>query len=186
MKRLLIILLAVLFIGLFAGVTYSIFSDTESINNNVIEAGEVDIVLQALTSGVIDKPLDVSNLIPTQWTDYARAEIYNEDYSSDVRVFMYIDNVVGDLCDYTNLQVTTGAIGTDVSERGNDVFDGALLDLEGTTNKVEVTGYVATYLSPLETIAIQQRAQIDESAGNDMQAETCTWDEVFVAETPVL
>lgn len=167
------------------GYTYSVFSDTESIKDNTLESATVDITLQALTSGVIEKPINVTNLVPTQWTDWARAEIYNEDYSTDVRVFMYLDNLSGILCDEVNLQVTTGAIGSDLAERGTDIYLGAILDLEGESNKVEVTSYTSQYLSTLETMAIQQRAQIDENASNNVQGESCVWDEIFVAETPV-
>jgi len=184
LKRFLTILLGLILIITGVAYTYSVFSDTEKISNNNLNAATVDIVLQALTTGVIDKPLNVSNLVPTQWTDWARAEIYNEDYSTKVRVFMYLENTDGLLCDETNLQVTTGVLGSDLTERGTDIYMGPLLDLDGESNKIEVTGFGLDYLVPASKMAIQQKAQIDNNASNDVQGESCTWNEVFVAETP--
>ncbi|NCT55627.1 hypothetical protein GW755_02150 [bacterium] len=185
MKKYLTLTIGFIIVLLGVGYTYSVFSDTERIDNNTLSSATVDITLQALTSGIIEKPVNVSNLVPTQWTDWARAEIYNEDYSTSVRVFMYLENTSGLLCDEVNLQVTTGVLGTNTAERGTDIYLGPIVDLEGVSNKVEVTSYVSQYLGITETMAIQQRAQIDENATNDVQGETCTWDEVFVAETPV-
>jgi hypothetical protein len=100
-------------------------------------------------------------------------------------MYMHVDNVTGAACDKINLQVTTGHAGSDAGERARDVHNAALLNIQGAGNRVEVTGIppFAT-IGPNWTQVIQQRAQLDTSADDTYQNKTCTWDEVFVAETP--
>lgn len=163
------------------GGTFAVFSDTGEIAGNTISTAKVNIDIRALNSGKISKPLNVTGLVPGQWTKWGRAEIYNESDSTTVKYYMYVKNVSGAACNKVNLRVTTGYAGGD--ERARDVYNGTLTGLQGTGNRKELTGN-----PPFETVlpnwtqVIQQTAQLDSSAGNSYQNTSCTWDEVFVAE----
>lgn len=169
---------------LVAGSTSAVFSDSEEIEGNTLSTAQVDIDLRALSSGEIDKPLDVDGLVPGQWTDWARAEIYNTTPSTPVKLWFYVKDVEGLACSKINLNVTTGHAGGD--ERAHDVFDGPLFDALGVENKAEITGYIFDPTLPANTTAvIQQHAQLDEEADDSLQNTHCSWTEVFVAETPL-
>ena len=185
MKKILLSLLTIVAVGAsVSAATQAIFSDTGEIAGNTISTARVNIDIRGLASGEIPKPFDVVGLVPGQWTDWARAEIYNESDSTTVKYYMYVDNVTGGACAKTNLRVTTGHAGSDVNERARDVYNGLINALAGVGNRVEVTGSppFATVL-PNWTQVIQQRAQLDDSAGNAYQNTSCTWDEIFVAES---
>lgn len=165
------------------GTTYAVFSDTESIDGNTLSAATVDIDLRALDSGTIEKPLDLDNMLPGEWSEWARAEVYNTTPSTNVRVYMYADNLTGAACDMVNLDVRTGHASGD--ETAFTVYNGKLTDLQGSANRAEITGYIFTdpeYLPSNTTAVVQQRAELDSSADNSYQGTSCTWDEVFVAE----
>ena len=186
MKQVILSLVTILSVaGMVAGATTAVFSDTHSILGNTVGTAKVVFDIRALNSGQISKPLNVTGLVPTQWTGWGRAELYNHSDSTAVRMYMHVDNVTGAACDKINLQVTTGHAGSDAGERARDVHNAALLNIQGAGNRVEVTGIppFAT-IGPNWTQVIQQRAQLDTSADDTYQNKTCTWDEVFVAETP--
>ncbi len=160
----------------------AVFSESEEILGNTVSAATVDIDLRSLNSGEISKPLNVSGLIPGQWTDWGRAVIYNKINSTDVKVFFYVKDVTGDACPKVNLQVTTGHAGG--NERAFDVYNGPINGVKGPGSRVEITGYIFPLLAPNISAVVQQHAQLDGSAGNSYMGTSCTWTEVFVAETP--
>lgn len=181
MKRLFTSLMVVsaLLTSMTAG-SLAVFSESESILGNSIATGVVDIDLRALSSGEIEKPISADHLVPGDWTDWARAEVYNTAGSEEVRVYFYVENRSGE-CGKTNLELYTGYAGGD--EMAFELYSGYLSGVAGPANRVEVTGPVWTTLEPNITAVVHQRAGLDESAGNGYMGTTCTWDEVFVAET---
>lgn len=170
--------------------TLAVFSDSSQILGNTISTAFVDIDARAeANSSTLPKPINELGLVPGEWTQWYRGVVFNKAESTNVRVYMYLNNVVGTACSKTNLVVTTGHAGSDVGERVNVLFNGNLSALTGTGNRVELTGYsnfpAPNYLPANNSLVIQQQAQLDISADNAQAGSSCTWDEVFVAETPV-
>lgn len=180
--RSLVVITAVL--AASGGATYSYFSASDSIFGNTISTAVVEFDVEGESStGALAKPLVASDLVPGQFTPWARAALKNESVFP-VRIYMYVDNLGGSLCPLTNLTVTTGESGSDASERSRVVYSGNILDMAGGAERVEVTGVPpGATLAGDATQHIQQRAQLDESAGNGAQDQKCTWEEFFVAES---
>lgn len=171
------------------GATLAVFTQSRSILGNTVSTARIDMDLRALSSGQIVKPINVSGLVPGSWTGWGRAEIYNTALSTPIKVYFYVDNVVGDACSKINFRLTTGHAGSDAGERGIDVYNGLISGVTGSGQRVEITGAGKIFnpTLPVNTTAvIQQRAQLDSSADNTYQNTTCTWDEIFIAETPSL
>ncbi len=165
--------------------TKAVFSDTGEVKGNTISAATVNIDFRSEPKGLLPKPLNVSGLVPTQFTGWARGVVYNAANSTPVKVYMYVENISGGACDKTRIEVYTGhAADGASSERGYLLYGGALNGLAGSEHRVEVTGHVFNLLNTNTSAVIQQRAQLDGSADNSYQNKSCTWDEVFVAETP--
>lgn len=179
MKSLVIIVAAVSVAG---GATYSFFSATDSIDGNTISTATVEIDAKGESGqGVMAKPIATNNLVPGQWTDWARGAIWNKS-TVPVRLYMYVDDLQGAACPLTNLKVTTGFAGGD--ERARIVYEGKLNDLAGSMKRVEVTGNPPFATIPSTwTQVVQQKAQLDNAADNGAQNQSCTWNEVFVAES---
>lgn len=188
MKKILISLITIVAVStLVVGATRAVFSGSTKFAGNTVGAAEVKIDARSEPMGLLPKPLNVKGLVPNQWTDWARGVIFNEQTSTDIRLYMYIANVSGEACDKINLKVYTGhaASGAD-SERGFLIYDGALNSFTGLGNRREITGFVFNPLMPPNNSAvIQQAAGLDALASDWYQGKSCTWDEVFVAETPV-
>lgn len=181
MKRIvlsLVIILAV--VGMATGATRALFSAQDEISGNTIASGSVDLVVHNFSG---NKPINTQNMVPGQWTDWGRAELYNTG-SLPVNVYMYVDNVSGGACDKTNLEVRTGWAGGD--EKVRQVYNGSLASLTGSANRVETTiDPPFDQLNSNWSQVIWQHAQLDGSADNAYQNTTCTWREVFVAENLV-
>lgn len=164
----------------------AVFDETERINDNTIAFGGdgVDIDLRGLTSGPMDKPIYAEDLMPGEWTDWARAVVYNTQESDNVRVFFYVEDLQGD-CGMTNFELWTGYALSDYSpdERDFLLYEGPLTGISGTENRVEITGPVYEYLEPNISAVVHQRAGLDVEAGNEFIGTYCEWDEVFVAES---
>ena len=181
MKKIILSMSALAFVGvLLAGGTYAAWSASATVEGNTISTGQLSLDLHGKTSGEIDKPINVSGLFPGDWTGWARLEIYNQS-SIPVKLYMYAENLSGDACEVTNLEVRTGYAGGD--EKVRLVYMGALEDIEGVGKRVEVTGYPPfEYMGANITQVIHQRAQLDDGAGDQYQNTSCMWDEVFVIE----
>lgn len=159
------------------GATQAVFSDTGYIVGNTIASGSVDLTVHNFSG---NKPINSKLLAPGEFTEWGRAELFNTG-SLPVRVYMYVDELAGNACGFTNLQVATGHAGGNETER--NIYNGALSGLEGEGKRVEVTGNPPFgVLNPNITQVIQQRAQLDPQADNSAQGESCAWREVFVAE----
>ncbi|HAV11559.1 MAG TPA: hypothetical protein DCX32_03370 [Candidatus Moranbacteria bacterium] len=165
------------------GITYAIFSDTDTITGNTVGTATVELDAKGeAASGIVSKPIVATNLVPGEYTDDFRGALHNQS-TVDVKLYMYLDNVVGDACDKINLTMTTGHAGGDEYARTilNNV---ALSSIDTPAERVEITG-----VPPFETAGpnitqvVRERAQLDPSADNTYQNKTCTWDEVFVAES---
>lgn len=184
-------LLVVATVVMVAGVTKAVFSDDDKFTGNTVSTATVRIDARSETGSNpvrLPKPLVVSGLVPTQWTSWARGVVYNEAGSTPVKVYMYVENLSGAACNKVNLQVYTGhaASGAD-SERSIVLYNGALNAFVGSANRIEMTGAGKIFnpTLPVNTsLVMQQKAQLDGSADNAYQGTSCTWDEVFVAETP--
>jgi hypothetical protein len=170
-------------VALVAGATYAVFRDRDTIPGHRISTARVHVNIDAVgeaRAGVAAKPLLAENIPVGQWSDWFRGAIHNRPDSGNVRLFMHVANVRGEACDRTRLHVTTGHAGTHAGERQFDVYRGSLLGIRGEANRREITGHVFTaprFLPSNTTAVIQQRAQITRGEG------TCTWDEVFTAES---
>ena len=171
------------------GATLAVFSEEGRVNGNSFSTATVNIDLRGLSSGAISKPMALTGMIPGAWSGWGRVEVYNESNSTPVKVFFYVENVSGVACDKVNLKLNTGhALGGDIaSETAIALYNGFLSGVTGTSNRVEVTG-PGTIFNPTlgvnMTAVVRQQVQLDNSADNSYQNTTCTWDEVFVAETP--
>jgi len=171
----------------------AVFSDEDNFSGNQINAALVNIDARSETGNNparLPKPIIANSLIPGQFSDWARGIIFNQADSTNVRVWMYAVNIDGYACPKVNLEVWTGhaADGAD-SERSYKIFDSNIFNLNGSSNRVEITNHVFTspnWLPANTSAVIQQRAGLDSSANNDFQSKSCTWDEIFVAETPEL
>jgi hypothetical protein len=179
-------------VAMVAGATKAVFSDSASFVGNTIATATVNISANSEpgTNPVrLPKPLNVTGLVPNQWTGWARGVVYNEGNSTNVRAYMYIDNPTGVACAMTNIQVWTGNANSGAdSERGFLLMNGPLSWYTGSGQRVEITGdsrvFVAPNYLPANTSAvIQQAAQLDPSASNSYQNTSCVWNEVFVAES---
>jgi hypothetical protein len=175
-------------IAVAAGATQAVFSDTDSFEGNTVSTAIVNIDARNEPMGNLPKPLNVSGLVPGEWTGWARGIVYNESNSTDVKVYMYVSNVNGVACDKVNLTVYTGhAASGAASERSMLLYNGALNSFN-EANKVEITGSGKVFNPSMpanRSAVIQQKAQLDSSAGNSYQNKSCTWNEVFVAESYV-
>jgi hypothetical protein len=171
---------------LVVGTARAVFNDSSVFGSNTITTAKVEIDTRSEPMGRLPKPLNVSGLVPTQWTNWARGIVFNTANSTNIRLYMYLDNINGTACDKTNLQVYTGhANNGNDSERGWVLMNGLLSSYSGAGNRVEITGKVFNPTMPTNNSAVlQQRAQLDGTAGDIYQGTSCTWDEVFVAETP--
>lgn len=169
------------------GSTVAAFTQSKQILGSTISTARIDIDLRALSSGEIPKPLNVTGLIPGEWTDWARGEVYNSSLSTPIKVYFYVTNMSGSACSKTNFYLTTGHAGGD--ERAIVLYDGDINGVAGSENRIEITGagHIFNPVLPVNTTAVvQQRAQLAADAGDEYQGTSCTWDEVFVAETPEL
>jgi predicted ribosomally synthesized peptide with SipW-like signal peptide len=187
MKRILASSLVVIsLIATVGQATFAVFSDSAEIQGNTISTATVNIDLNLLNSeefSDFDKPINTSNLLPGQWSDWARVEAVNNS-DVNVRLYFYVKNVVGDACEMTNLLLKTGPIGG--NEVQYQIYNSKILDINGNSERVELTG-VYGYWNPTlpaeESLVLWQRAQLDVSADNDYADESCIWDEVFIAES---
>lgn len=73
--------------------TYSFFSATDSIDGNTISTATVEIDAKGEAGqGVMAKPIATSNLVPGQYTEWARGAVWNKS-TVPVRLYMYADNL---------------------------------------------------------------------------------------------
>lgn len=187
MKRIILGLFTILSTAaLVAGSTRAVFSASDSFVGNTIATAVVHISALSEPMGLWPKPLNASGLVPGAYTNYARGVVFNQSDSTNVKLYMYLDNINGVACPKTNIQVWTGnAAGGADSERGYLLMNSSLASYAGSGNRVQITGYVFNpTIPPNNSAVIQQRAQLDPSATNGYQGTSCTWNEVFVAETP--
>lgn len=158
--------------------TRAVFSTSDNIPGNTISTARVSLDAHNFSG---NKPIGsiVEKLVPGQWTQEGRAELYNTGDAA-LRVYMHVEDVAGEACDKVNLKVFTGWAGGD--EHVRTVYDYNINWL--LTNRVEVTGDppFATLL-PNWSQVIWQKAQLDSSADNGYQGKSCTWNEVFYAES---
>lgn len=165
--------------------TFAVFSDEGKILGNSFSTAQVNIDLRGLTSGAVHKPMSLTGMIPGAWSDWGRVEVYNESNSTDVKVYFYVENVSGAACNKVNLKLATGHASGNESQFV--LYNGALSGIKNAGNRVEITGPGKVFDPTLPanwTAVVTQKVQLDSSAGNAYMNTMCTWDEVFVAETP--
>ncbi len=182
-------------VAMVAGATRAVFSDQATIPGNTISTATIDLVAGGeARPGVLPKPLNASLLVPGQWTDWGRGILRNNtqpnppdwdnQYPPFLDVYMYVEITQNErgVCDKVNLKVTTGH--ADYNERDVSVYNGPLLNL--TTERVKVNNAGSPFPGGIPrgwSQVIQQQAQLANTAGDEYQGKTCTWNEVFVAET---
>jgi len=181
----LVIIVAVASIA--GGATLAVFSDSDTMADNSVSTAKVDIEASGeASSTTLAKPLIAEGLVPGEWSDWARGVIFNKADSTNVRVYMYLTNILGTACGMTNLKITTGHAGSDEGERENIVFEGRINRIDTPGERKEITRFVfdaPDYLPANTSLVIQQKAQLASEADNRYQGADCTWDEVFVAES---
>lgn len=178
--RSLVIVVAVAAVASVA--SYATFSAQDTIDGNVVTTGTVTLVAHNFSG---NKPIGttIEKLSPGQWTADGRAELYNTG-SLPVKLYMYVQNLNGSACSKTRLEVKTGYAGGDEAIR--TVYSGLLANVDSYAERRQVTGDPPFLtLLPNWSQVIHQRAQLDSSADNSYQNTSCSWDEVFVAESVV-
>jgi len=180
--------LILLAVGLTAGSANAWFSAQANFSLGIITTAKVDITSSGEDGRkCITDPFHIKDLIPGRPTRWTRGSIFNETGSTPVRLFMYAQDVKGK-CDHINLQIFTGKLdGDDNFNDPKNIYDGRLVDFDAK-HKVEITGPGRIYehtLSNGESAIIQQRAQLGADADENDQGQSCTWEEVFYAETPL-
>jgi len=167
------------------GSTMAVWTHKEEILGNTITTGQIEIVLQGLTSGEIDKPLNITGLFPGEWSKWGRVEVKNAVNSTPVKVYFYVENVVGDACSKVNIELKMDQVGQDQhnqQQHEHSLYSGLLSNVTGDVKRVELTGDHST-LDVNHLLALKQKVQLDNSADDTFQNKTCTWTEVFKAET---
>lgn len=157
------------------GSALAIFTDSESIQGNTISTGSVDIEL----SGDV-APIVANGLNPGDWSDWSRVEVDNNSTSS-IRLYFYGTDIWGMACGDTNLEIATGPLGGD--EMQYAVYNSRLGYIDGSDNRVELTGYVFNPTMPAgETAVVYMRAGLDLGADASSMNKDCNWTAVFVVE----
>jgi len=154
--------------------TLAVFSDEDKVLGNTITAAHLTLDARE----VINKPMNLGPMLPGDWCPNAVVDLYN-DGNVEHYQYMYVENVVGDLCPYVELKL--GYSYNDQDPHSMDVVYGTfpLSALKDVGKKVEVGRWDPMPVN--YTTRLVQIAHIMEAAGNDVQMDTCTWDEVFVA-----
>lgn len=171
-------------LSIVGGSTYAVFSAHDSISGNKISTAQLHFRAEGVAGeSSLSKPIDAEGLMPGMYTEWARAALHNESVVP-VHVFFFVENLSGSACPFLNLVLATGTSGSDLGEQSQVMYSGSIGDISGSSNRVEISGNsVWEKLEGNTTQHIQQRAQLDVTADNNAQGESCTWDEVFVAET---
>lgn len=184
MKKMIFSLASMAMVGAsIGGGTYALFSSTGSVTGNTISSGSVNLLVHNFSG---NKPVNSSGIVPGQWAPDGRLELYNTG-TSPAKAYMYVTNLSssgGAICDKINLKVSTGHAGG--SETENVLYNGPIAAISGASNRFETTTVPPfNQLDPNISQAIHQQAQLDVSADSAQMNQTCTWDEVFVAENVV-
>ncbi len=180
-------------VAIVLGGTYAAWTASTTIEGNTLSTATVSLG----QTGNIEKPIEGDNMIPGEYTEPARAGIYNTG-TVPLRIYMHTDNLsddsTGGICDYTLLSLYTGHANGSPSVDG----DGRIID--GQNNEAEryietksvldwATQEELTGIPPFNELGanitqiIWQQAQLDPDAPQHLQGQTCTWDEVFTGET---
>ena len=155
------------------GSALAIFSDTESIQGNTISTGSVDIELTGDFG-----PITAQSLNPGDWSEWERVEVDNNS-NGPVRLYFYVTDLAGAACGDTMLELATGPLGGD--EMTYHFYNSSIGLLNGSANRVEVTGYVFNPNMPAgETAVVHMRAGLSVDA-TAMNAD-CDWTGVFAAD----
>ena len=158
------------------GSALAIFSDTESIQGNTISTGSVDIEL----TGDFN-PITAQNLNPGDWSEWQRVEVDNNS-NGPVKLYFYVTDLNGAACGDTMLELATGPLAGD--EMAYHFYNSNIGLINGSNNRVEVTGYVFNPSMPAgETAVVHMRAGLGLGA-SEMNAD-CDWTGVFVADQAV-
>ncbi|MEX0895541.1 MAG: hypothetical protein WDZ94_01220 [Patescibacteria group bacterium] len=188
MKRILLSLTAIAAtVTMTIGATQALFSDSETIAENTVSAAVINLDLLGLNSGEINKPLNITDLVPGAHSEWARVRLMN-DSNVPVDAYMYLTGVSGAACSMTNIEVATGLkdFTNQASERTQSIYSGPVSGMQGAANRKEVniagTGHINGIPANTDHV-VQQRAQLDSEAGNNLQGDSCTWNEVFVIES---
>ncbi len=171
-------LMVVAMIAAIGGSAFAVFRDTEFIPGNTISTGTVDIVLDN-GLGQMPDPIVAEGLMPGEFSEWTQANVISNS-SGNVKLYFYVIDVDGDACNKTNLEIASGA------NKEWSVYSEGLEQLEGSSHKIEVTGYEYDPTLPAgETATFFLRAGLDEAANGGSTNKTCSWTGVFLAESVV-
>lgn len=158
-----------------SGATYSVFSDTETVEANTFSAGEVDIEIRGEGSGA----QNFEGMAPGAWTDPVEYNIYNLSYSLPVTYGFNASKVSqteAGMYGNINVRVRHTYAGTDNPESWPVVYEGSLKNMEISSSDSisEVLGTNITHVYYLEY-------QLDSGAGNQYQGDSVSFDLNFNA-----
>lgn len=169
--------------AMVVGATSAIFTDTDSVVGNTFSTGTLDIVVNEGTN----KPMSVSGMLPgdsiSGWFD-----AYNQG-SLEAEYWFYIDNVTGDTALRDALQIELKDGGYTGACDGPTIYTGPLSALIGSANQ-NMTSDNNVHAGSTNggdniragwTQRICQTVTLPSTAGNEVQGQTVTFDEVMYA-----
>lgn len=169
----------------------ALWSDSETITGNKVQAGTISIDLRGLDGKPINEVVSgdaihgTGGMLPGEWTDWAKVEIYN-DGTREQKQYMHLSNIVASHSGYCALHSIELARDTNGDLVPNETIGTySFADLNGPGNRIEVGRDFGGGKVPDDyTTVLLQRVKLDASAPNSFNetGATCTWDEVFTAE----
>ena len=172
-KNIYLTLIILLVLMLTANTALSVLADSSSLINLAISTADFEI--QGPLTILENKPINVENFVPGQWSDYGRLRIVNNT-EHPVNFYTYVSNTDGNVCPELNIRL-------EVSDNGEEgwelVYEGELEEIRGNNDRIPLT--INEDFSK-DSIFLRQRVQLDESADKNDQGKECLWNEVFRLE----
>ncbi len=118
-----------------------------------------------------NKPIDSSDMIPGQWSEYGKLKVTNDIVpSSDF--YMYISHTDGNICPDLIISLE---VAEDEQSEWVEVYTGDLEEIRGNNDSI----LLRMGDSGTESIFVRQRVQFKESANKNKAGKQCLWNEVF-------
>ncbi len=189
MRRIILSLVTILATaGMVAGATRAVFSTSTPLTGNTISTATLNLTLENL----MNKPLNVTNMVPGEVTDWAWVDVRNAS-TIPVNFFVYLDNATGipDWNLWTNLRIEmrrAGAVvegaeaGRCIAGDSSQIYLGLVSGMYQAALKQSIANNVA--VQGVERVC--QRVSLDNNVDNSVQGRSTGFNEVFYAEQSVL
>ena len=172
-KNIYLTLIILLVLMLTANTALSVLADSAVLTNLTLSTADFEI--QGPLTILENKPINVENFVPGQWSDYGRLRIVNNT-EHPVNFYTYVSNTDGNVCPELNIML-------EISDNGEEgwelVYEGELEEIRGNNDRIPLT--INEDFSK-DSIFLRQRVQLDESADKNDQGKECLWNEVFRLE----